>query len=220
MLSGDVCGSPHCFAHGACFISPLNTVAIDVAVFGAGHRSGPPTPVSGTMDDWVNDQLDQWVNAKRIKDFATADRIRDELRAEGIEPDKARPAPLPAHLATAQSHGPNHGGGGGYGGGGGSGYGGGDRGGGGGGGGYGGGSGGGGGGGGGGQQNFGGGRGGPPGGPLGSGSFRGEKRPLGALAPNNDPQFLEHLDGLMNRQNTMEAQLIQMQVRHTLLVIS
>ena len=33
------------------------------------------------MDEWVNDQLDQWVNAKRIKDFATADRIRDELRA-------------------------------------------------------------------------------------------------------------------------------------------
>ena len=27
------------------------------------------------MDEWVNDQLDQWVNAKRIKDFATADRI-------------------------------------------------------------------------------------------------------------------------------------------------
>ena len=173
------------------------------------------------MDDWVNDQLDQWVNAKRIKDFATADRIRDELRAEGIEPDKARPAPLPAHMATAQSHGGNHGGGGGGYGGGGGGYGGGgggdrggDRGGGGGGGGY----GGGGGGGGGGppQQNFGGGgppqgRGGPPGGPLGSGTFRGEKRPHGALAPNNDPQFLEHLDGLMNRQNNMEAQLIQMQ---------
>ena len=51
------------------------------------------------------------------------------------------------------------------------------------------------------------------GGPLGSGSFRAEKRPHGALAPNNDPQFLEHLDGLMNRQNNMEAQLIQMQTQ-------
>ena len=59
------------------------------------------------MDDWVNDQLDQWVNAKRIKDFATADRIRDELRAEGIEPDKARPAPLPpAHAACCAWPGP------------------------------------------------------------------------------------------------------------------
>jgi len=163
------------------------------------------------MDEWVNDQLDQWVNAKRIKDFATADRIRDELRAQGIEPDKARPAPLPLHIQqerAAQAHAANHGGGGGYGGGGG-GYGGGDRGGGG------GGYGGGGYGGGGGvpPQNLGGGRVAGPSGPLGSGNYRPEKRAPGALAPHNDPQFLEHLDKLMSQQNTMEAQLIQMQAR-------
>jgi len=36
--------------------------------------------------------LDQWVTAKRAHDFGTADRIREELRARGVEPDKARPA--------------------------------------------------------------------------------------------------------------------------------
>lgn len=53
----------------------------------------------------------------------------------------------------------------------------------------------------------------PPSGPLGSGNFRPEKRAPGALAPHNDPQFLEHLDKLMSQQNTMEAQLIQMQTQ-------
>eukprot|EP00320_Phaeocystis_rex_P010183 CAMPEP_0119071516 /NCGR_PEP_ID=MMETSP1178-20130426/51134_1 /TAXON_ID=33656 /ORGANISM="unid sp, Strain CCMP2000" /LENGTH=68 /DNA_ID=CAMNT_0007053453 /DNA_START=49 /DNA_END=252 /DNA_ORIENTATION=+ len=64
---------------------------------------------------WIEKQLDAWVQAKRIKDFATADRIRDELRAEGVEPDKARPAPLPLHLQQ-QGGGNRGGGGGGYGG--------------------------------------------------------------------------------------------------------
>ena len=44
-------------------------------------RGVAPVRSAAPMDEWVNDQLDQWVNAKRIKDFATADRIRDELRA-------------------------------------------------------------------------------------------------------------------------------------------
>ena len=43
-------------------------------------------------DDDVEATLDQWVNAKRAKDFVTADRIRMELRARGVEPDKVRPA--------------------------------------------------------------------------------------------------------------------------------
>lgn len=120
--------------------------------------------------------VDAWVQAKRLKDFPTADRIRDELRAEGIEPDKARPAPVPPHVidqrgnsrppapynAFEQPGRPS----------------------------------------------------GPPLGAMGSGNFRGgggAKGPPGALPPQNDPQFLEHLDQLMNRQNQMEAQLIQMQ---------
>jgi len=36
-------------------------------------------------------QLDSWIDAKRGKDFATADMLRDQLRARGIDPDKARP---------------------------------------------------------------------------------------------------------------------------------
>jgi len=31
-------------------------------------------------------QLDRWVEAKRAKDFATADAIRAEMRLMGIEP--------------------------------------------------------------------------------------------------------------------------------------
>jgi len=38
------------------------------------------------------EQLDAWVEAKRAKDFDTADAIRVELRAQGIEPDEYRPA--------------------------------------------------------------------------------------------------------------------------------
>ena len=36
-------------------------------------------------------KLDEWVSAKRQKDFVTADRLREELRAQGINPDQARP---------------------------------------------------------------------------------------------------------------------------------
>ena len=46
---------------------------------------------SGAVDAESEARLDAWIDAKRAKDFATADRIRDELRAKGIEPDQARP---------------------------------------------------------------------------------------------------------------------------------
>ena len=36
--------------------------------------------------------LDAWVDAKRAKDFHTADRIRNELRASGIDPEQERPS--------------------------------------------------------------------------------------------------------------------------------
>ena len=39
-------------------------------------------------------RLDEWVAAKRKKDFATADRLREELRRAGVDPDKARPRDL------------------------------------------------------------------------------------------------------------------------------
>merc|ERR1712113_1178470 len=36
-------------------------------------------------------KLDQWVVAKRAKDFTRADNIRTELREQGVDPDFARP---------------------------------------------------------------------------------------------------------------------------------
>merc|ERR1712232_187659 len=44
-----------------------------------------------TGDVWMDEQLDNWLIAKRQKDFATADAIRDELRAIGVDPDTVRP---------------------------------------------------------------------------------------------------------------------------------
>merc|ERR1712176_1730039 len=38
-----------------------------------------------------DEQLDRWLLAKRSKDFTTADMIRDELRAVGVDPDTVRP---------------------------------------------------------------------------------------------------------------------------------
>jgi len=40
---------------------------------------------------WVEAQLDDWVAAKRAKNFEEADRIRGELRERGISPDRLRP---------------------------------------------------------------------------------------------------------------------------------
>ena len=40
----------------------------------------------------IAEKLDQWVRSKRAKDFYSADRIRDELRKEGIEAKQVRPA--------------------------------------------------------------------------------------------------------------------------------
>ena len=54
-------------------------------------RMMPPPPAQHT-DPTTNAKLDEWVAAKRAKDFATADRLREELRAMGVEPDHARPA--------------------------------------------------------------------------------------------------------------------------------
>ena len=34
--------------------------------------------------------ISQWIEAKRTKDFVTADRLRKELRDQGIDPDGTR----------------------------------------------------------------------------------------------------------------------------------
>merc|ERR1719401_2551902 len=52
------------------------------------HQAGN----GSTGDALTEQQLDQWVAAKRQKDFATADALREELRAKGIDPDTVRPA--------------------------------------------------------------------------------------------------------------------------------
>ena len=43
-------------------------------------------------DAETNAQLDKWVDAKRGKNFSLADKLREELRAKGVDPDTARPA--------------------------------------------------------------------------------------------------------------------------------
>merc|ERR1712217_583533 len=48
---------------------------------GSGYTGDPATEL----------QLDKWLSAKRMGDFATADAIRTELRAMGIDPDTVRP---------------------------------------------------------------------------------------------------------------------------------
>ena len=72
--------------------------------YGGGGGGGLP-PLSKEMED----KVEEWVAAKRQRDFETSDRIRDELRQQGISPEEYRPPPGP----------PRGGGGGGYGGGGG-----------------------------------------------------------------------------------------------------
>jgi len=63
-----------------------------------GGYGAPPAPYAGAkraraeaFDPQTEQQLDQWVAAKRAKDFAVADRLRSELRARGVDPDTARP---------------------------------------------------------------------------------------------------------------------------------
>ena len=44
------------------------------------------------MTPMTNELLDRWTEAKRDMDFATADRIRQDLRGMGIDPDSVRPS--------------------------------------------------------------------------------------------------------------------------------
>merc|ERR1719361_1446763 len=47
--------------------------------------------LSQSHDYQTQCQLDQWVEAKRARDFKLADDIRAQLRLKGIDPDSARP---------------------------------------------------------------------------------------------------------------------------------
>ena len=52
-----------------------------------------PRDAAPAADDDHKEMLDRWIDAKRARDFVTADRLREQLRAQGIEPDAARPSP-------------------------------------------------------------------------------------------------------------------------------
>jgi cysteinyl-tRNA synthetase len=56
-----------------------------------------------TGDAWMDEQLDKWLIAKRQKDFATADAIRDQLRAMGVDPDTVRPRGWEAHASQTNT---------------------------------------------------------------------------------------------------------------------
>jgi hypothetical protein len=76
---------------------------------GAQHRSRSPipfhppppalhggyAPALPRYDRLTEAKLELWVAAKRKKDFTTADKLRDELRKIGVDPDTARPATAP-----------------------------------------------------------------------------------------------------------------------------
>eukprot|EP00930_Biecheleria_cincta_P043689 TRINITY_DN29981_c0_g2_i1.p1 TRINITY_DN29981_c0_g2~~TRINITY_DN29981_c0_g2_i1.p1 ORF type:complete len:472 (+),score=105.63 TRINITY_DN29981_c0_g2_i1:41-1456(+) len=64
-------------------------IASQLSDFGLGQAA---SGASGGYDADTQAKLDQWVLAKRAKDFATADFIREELRGIGIDPDHVRPS--------------------------------------------------------------------------------------------------------------------------------
>ena len=66
---------------------------------GPPHGRHPDIPREGTYFDdtgvirTVEHQLEQWVNAKRAKNYPEADRIRDELRIKAhVDAESVRPA--------------------------------------------------------------------------------------------------------------------------------
>jgi len=62
--------------------------------YGGGFAQGPAAGAKRPRQEYdaaTEAQLDRWLEAKRAKDFATSDSIRDQLRARGIDPDRARP---------------------------------------------------------------------------------------------------------------------------------
>jgi len=65
----------------------------------------PPHQATQRFDAFTEQQLDQWVEAKRNKDFTVADSIRVELRRKGIEPDEVRPSSRDYQPALMQASG-------------------------------------------------------------------------------------------------------------------
>ena len=51
----------------------------------------PPAAQPGSMPGSIDEMLDRWVDAKRRKDYALSDKIREELKSLGVKPDEVRP---------------------------------------------------------------------------------------------------------------------------------
>jgi len=58
--------------------------------YGGGGGKGGGKGTGQTFDADTEAMLDQWVQAKRSRDFTTADSLREVLRAQGIDPDTVR----------------------------------------------------------------------------------------------------------------------------------
>eukprot|EP00930_Biecheleria_cincta_P094513 TRINITY_DN8567_c0_g1_i1.p1 TRINITY_DN8567_c0_g1~~TRINITY_DN8567_c0_g1_i1.p1 ORF type:complete len:490 (+),score=93.10 TRINITY_DN8567_c0_g1_i1:88-1557(+) len=79
------------------FTSALEiTFAIEKSLANLGMGAVPAGGSTGSPE--IDQMLDEWVKAKRMRDFTTADSIRGVLRAQGIDPDTVRPISTDAML--------------------------------------------------------------------------------------------------------------------------
>eukprot|EP00747_Dinoflagellata_sp_TGD_P208363 gnl/TRDRNA2_/TRDRNA2_81858_c0_seq1.p1 gnl/TRDRNA2_/TRDRNA2_81858_c0~~gnl/TRDRNA2_/TRDRNA2_81858_c0_seq1.p1 ORF type:complete len:251 (-),score=35.67 gnl/TRDRNA2_/TRDRNA2_81858_c0_seq1:138-890(-) len=92
---------------------PMSAFAAAVAAQSSapGPGGGPASnvgPGPRLSDHQISTMMNAWAEAKRAKDFGTADRIRNTLRENGIEPD---PPPPPGSGGGGKGFGPDKGGG-------------------------------------------------------------------------------------------------------------
>ena len=59
---------------------------------GGGGDRGPPRGLPELSQE-MSDKLEEWVSAKRKRDFETSDRIRAEMQRDGVNPEDYRPKP-------------------------------------------------------------------------------------------------------------------------------
>ena len=97
-LHGPAAGDAH--SSGGAGLSSASTTSYGSANGGSASTGPPPMQGQGMLAKPsafaqdagdMEEMLDQWVAAKRARDFGTADAIREQLRAKGIEPEKKRP---------------------------------------------------------------------------------------------------------------------------------
>ena len=67
----------------------VQLVAAAADLLPAAAADAPPATAAAARDPATDARLQQWVSARRQRDWPTADRLREELRALGIEPEEA-----------------------------------------------------------------------------------------------------------------------------------